>query len=54
MDKLSVNPGMYQEIFEDILREKFGLNKGCFAITQNGDRYVNEHIQWFWEQWNKK
>lgn len=54
MDKLTARPAPYgtmaQALFEDTL-STLGIKQGTLAISEDGTRYLNEHIQWLWEQY---
>lgn len=49
--KVSERPTL-QNLFEQCLIE-MGIKKGCLSISQDGSKYLNEHIQWLWEQFVK-
>ena len=40
-----------QYCFEEQLTENMRINSGTLAIHPSQNRYVNDHIQWFWEQY---
>jgi len=51
-------PGSDQARFEFLMMHHFGMQSGVFAIETlhcvNVSNYVNEHIQWMWEQYKRK
>lgn len=50
-------PGSPQADFENLMIRHFGIRIGAFAIETlqcgNVSSYVNEHIQWMWEQYRR-
>lgn len=37
--------------FEDAMIDVLCLNRGTLAISADGTRYLNEHVQWLWERY---
>lgn len=42
-----------QQNFESLANE-MGLLPGALARVEGEDRYCNEHVQWLWEQFQRK
>lgn len=43
-----------QVAFEFRLVGLFFIKPGCLGVNALGDRYLNDHIQWLWEIWQKE
>ncbi|QDH45928.1 hypothetical protein Pa193_018 [Pseudomonas virus Pa193] len=43
-------PGTLQFEFECLAAAHFGINDGALAMSSDGERYCNEHIDWLWRQ----
>ncbi|AZV01623.1 hypothetical protein EPa61_07 [Pseudomonas phage EPa61] len=43
-------PGTLQFEFEWIASSKLGINDGCLSLSSDGERYLNDHIDWLWRQ----
>lgn len=39
--------------FEEIATSQLRLNPGAFAFAEDGSKYLNEHMQWLWLQYQK-
>lgn len=40
----------YQSVFEATVLREFGIGKGSLSFEITSNKYVNEHVQWLWEQ----
>ena len=54
-NELTIYPkrGSNQANFENLMIRHFGMKLSVFAL-HGGGWYVNEHIQWMWEQYKRK
>ncbi|ADF29386.1 hypothetical protein F358_gp92 [Pseudomonas phage JG024] len=43
-------PGTLQFEFEWLAVTRFGIKDGALAMSSDGERYCNEHIDWLWRQ----
>ncbi|MBI7739423.1 hypothetical protein JEV80_26505 [Pseudomonas aeruginosa] len=43
-------PGTLQFEFEWIAGSKLGIKDGCLALSSDGERYLNDHVDWLWRQ----
>ncbi|WOR80435.1 hypothetical protein PSP3_gp95c [Pseudomonas phage PSP3-DeSoir-2023] len=41
---------MLQFEFEWISGTKLGIKDGCLALSSDGERYLNDHVDWLWRQ----
>lgn len=55
MDALQLQPmrSSKQLSFETCMVSEMKIRHGALAFSETGNRYLNEHIQWIWEQFCK-